>query len=661
MRLRHKLLEEAIFGKTGFRRFTQDSPILPDVWMEYGLASDESDDRKESSDVLTPADLLLTPTWGASPGKLSNVLAERLEAERQTDRWKSLPRKPKAADPEIAYNVSAVAVRLYFDEMMRVVLPMTKWWDKYILGDGGKAFEQVLRSKDYRAKLGTALKKTSGDPDGEGPRHSAWDVNRAANHKVWGRSKPKFPEHLIWLIRVAGAIALTQECAAEGGCVIDDATELVDAFAKLLEGAAPVAAEQGGLVWSINLNRRASAMIWKSTTAIKADAARRLFEVNCQDIRWAVIDSGIDAKHPAFRLRGPDGKPAPKPFVREGGVWQNMTRVVRTYDFTLIRKILSRDQKTFAALPKRIQKRFGKNPEEKKSLMERLQSGRAVDWDMLAPYLEMAAEDYESPVFEHGTHVGGILAADWRAGDEGNSKRLDVQGVCPDLRLYDMRVLDENGESDEFSILAALQFIQYLNAHSEHPQLHGVNLSLSIRHKVKNFACGCTPVCEETERLVKAGIVVVAAAGNDGYLDAEMAGGVFSEGYRSISITDPGNAQGVITVGATHRDSPHTYGVSYFSSRGPTGDGRMKPDLVAPGEKITSTVPEGGLKSMDGTSMAAPHVSGAAALLIARYRELVGKPGRVKEILCQTATDLGRERYFQGSGMVDILRAMQSV
>jgi len=199
-----------------------------------------------------------------------------------------------------------------------------------------------------------------------------------------------------------------------------------------------------------------------------------------------------------------------------------------------------------------------------------------------------------------------------------------------------------------------------LNASSDSPMLHGINMSLSIRHKVKNFACGCTPVCEESERLVNAGLVVVAAAGNDGYLESQMDGG-FSEGYRSISITDPGNAPGVITVGATHRDSPHTYGVSYFSSRGPTGDGRIKPDLVAPGEKITSTVPDSGLKAMDGTSMAAPHVSGAAALLIARHRELMAKPARIKEILCKTATDLGRERYFQGHGMVDILRAMQSV
>jgi subtilisin family serine protease len=64
---------------------------------------------------------------------------------------------------------------------------------------------------------------------------------------------------------------------------------------------------------------------------------------------------------------------------------------------------------------------------------------------------------------------------------------------------------------------------------------------------------------------------------------------------------------------------------------------------------------------MDGTSMAAPHVSGAAALLLARYSELMGQPLRVKQILCKTATDLGRERFFQGSGMIDVLRALQSV
>jgi len=127
-----------------------------------------------------------------------------------------------------------------------------------------------------------------------------------------------------------------------------------------------------------------------------------------------------------------------------------------------------------------------------------------------------------------------------------------------------------------------------------------------------------------------------------------------------VSITDPGNAEGVITVGATHKHEPHAYGISYFSSRGPTADGRMKPDLVAPGERIESTLPDDEKGPLDGTSQAAPHVSAAAAMLMARYPELNREPRRIKQILCDSATDLGRERAFQGHGLLDILRALQS-
>jgi subtilisin family serine protease len=186
-------------------------------------------------------------------------------------------------------------------------------------------------------------------------------------------------------------------------------------------------------------------------------------------------------------------------------------------------------------------------------------------------------------------------------------------------------------------------------------------MSLSIPHDVANYACGRTPVCDEAERVVSSGIVVVVAAGNQGFRKYTTEEGQTAEAYNSISITDPGNAELVITVGATHRYRPHMYGVSYFSSRGPTGDGRVKPDLVAPGEKITAPLPDNAYGLRDGTSMAAPHVSGAAALLLARYNELVGRPERIKQILCSTATDLGRERYFQGAGMLDVLRALQSI
>jgi serine protease AprX len=256
------------------------------------------------------------------------------------------------------------------------------------------------------------------------------------------------------------------------------------------------------------------------------------------------------------------------------------------------------------------------------------------------------------PLHDHGTHVAGIIGA-----------CDDVEkyyGVCRDISLYDLRVLGADGRGEEFAIIAALQFIRYLNARADQPIIHGVNLSLSLLHDVENFACGRTPICDECERLVASGVVVVAAAGNRGYERVLTSAGEL-EAYRAISITDPGNAESAITVGSTHRFEPHTYGVSYFSSRGPTGDGRIKPDILAPGERVYSTVLNDAYAAKDGTSMAAPHVSGVAALLMARHREFLGQPARVKKILVSTATDLGRERYFQGAGMIDALRALQSV
>jgi len=173
-------------------------------------------------------------------------------------------------------------------------------------------------------------------------------------------------------------------------------------------------------------------------------------------------------------------------------------------------------------------------------------------------------------------------------------------------------------------------------------------------------------------------VVVVAAAGNTGYGSVSTSQRV-AKIYLSNSINDPGNAEHAITVGSTHRDSPHTYGVSYFSSKGPTGDGRLKPDLVAPGERITSCA--GGQQAAkaraklghdantlgayyiedSGTSMAAPHVSGAIAAFLSIRQEFVGRPLDVKKILVDAATPLGRERYFEGRGLVDLMRAIQSV
>jgi subtilisin family serine protease len=639
-----EVIEELIYGRGGGRRFTQDSPVLPDVWIDFG------------KNPAAKVELLINPHIDSSPEKVAHVLRERLASEgvHAADEAFACER---GAGAGIAYNQSTVVARLCFHELVRAVLPLTPWWNKYIWWQEGEIMRRFLSDKALRARVAKAMSRSDEIEDEEAPiEEQGLDLE---------------PE-VLWMMRVIGTIAAAAPRRPAVGRT-PAKTKVVDSCAILMESLPPVDPAHRLTVWSVTRNRRAEAATWRSTMAVKADAARRLFEISCRNLTWAILDSGIDATHPAFRARGADGKPLAAPFLREeaagGARWRNQTRVSATYDFSLIRYLLTPDDEPAESLTdtqrkhlRNARRRLTAQPERAKQLRLSLQSGRSIDWDLLRPLLEIPHDgEYVPPKHDHGTHVAGILAADWAKDDPESPGDNSIRGVCPDIRLYDLRVLDEHGGGDEFSVIAALQFVRHLNAHKDVMVVHGVNMSLSIRHDVANYACGRTPVCEEAERLVGAGVVVVAAAGNNGYLYFTTASGAPEEGYRSISITDPGNAEAVITVGATHREQPHTYGVSYFSSRGPTGDGRIKPDLVAPGEKIVSVIPGGASKRSDGTSMAAPHVSGAAALLMARYQELVGRPNRIKEILSRTATDLGREKYFQGAGMLDILRALQSV
>lgn len=618
-------LEKLIYGEGGSRRFTQDSPILPDVWFEFG--------QKLTGKI----DLLLNPHYKASPGRVAQVVAERLKVEQKSNAADMFPCDDKGKS-DIAYNQSTVVVRLCFHEMVRVVLPLTDWWKRYVWKEDGNALRRFLKEKRIRDAIGRVI-------DGEKEQDEE-PLLKAVDPQ------------LIWMMKVIGTIGAVARSSGPRE-KLPESKEIIAACMDLVSNLQPVDREAQPPIWSITRNRPATVSISRSTMAVKADAARRLFEISCGKLTWGIIDSGIDARHPAFRIRNKKtGKLDPNEFN---------TRVTATYDFTVIRQLLRSDENdednaVFASRPGLTKAMKKITAEKVKEIRQSLQSGREVDWELLKPLIQIPHEKgkYVVPKHSHGTHVAGIVAADWRAGDSPSSGDYSVSGVCPDMPLYDLRVLNDKGEGDEFSVIAAMQFVRYLNSHKDLMVIHGVNLSLSIRHDVANFACGSTPVCEEANRLVGAGTVVVTAAGNNGYLYFMTTTGP-EEGYRSISITDPGNTESVITVGATHRDSAHLYGVSYFSSRGPTGDGRIKPDLVAPGEKIESTIPDGKKVRMDGTSMAAPHVSGVSALLLARYPELTGKPSRVKEILCKTATDLGRERYFQGAGMVDALRALQSV
>jgi serine protease AprX len=617
------LVEFVLLGPTNDRRQLQDSPILGDVWIAFATRPG------------APQDLLISPYKTRSAGPVAALVAKRV---REFKPKTALSRAANQA-AHVAYLQGIVAARLFFREVLELVVPMTGWWkDRHV--------EEALSEYDtatVKARLNAILKWANA-------RHPD-DQDRLAREFATFATLDRYVA-LAGLILWAGTRTRKRgavQGVAEAIATIKSPDPILETLGELFDGVRRGPRVDEPQVWQISLNRPALPALEKSVPAVKGDAARTLFRVKCDEIAWAVIDSGIDGAHDVFK----DAKGKP--------------RIVRSFDFSNIRSIVNLDNRDPKAsgLSKRIHDLLNGRPlkappteSEAVGMLTVLardaEDDRPINWTLVERLVEI--EPTTPPPSSHGTHVAGII------GGNGGDQTGFRDGMCPDITLYDFRVLGAGPtlEDTEFAIIAALQYIRHLNDSRSFITIHGVNLSLSIPHDVRNFACGRTPICNECERLVESGVVVVAAAGNLGYHTFETKDGAY-EGYTAFSITDPGNADSVITVGATHRSWPHTYGVSFFSSRGPTGDGRMKPDLVAPGERIHSSMPGNEWKELDGTSMAAPHVSGAAAMLMARYAELVGQPRRVKSLLCDSATDLGRERSFQGHGMLDVLRAFQNV
>lgn len=643
------LVEFILLGPEDDRRQLQDSPILGDVWIEFA--------RKPGERL----ELLITPYKEQAAGTVASVLSgdRKIEGGKIVD----VPDACAAAaddaatlgDANIAFLQGIVAASLTFEEVLRYVVPMTSWWCNKRIAKGILEYVDTPThmADEIAGILEAAAKWFSEDEEGK-DRSDVMMQDRETRKRyvalagliLWAQHQQSEPSE--------PPAATTREKMMR---VLGKATaaDVAAALKKVFENLGPKPDDP--LVWTVSLNRRATPAITKSVPAVKADAARTLFTVDCSEIVWAVIDSGIDADHRAFRDKV-TGK----------------SRVKRSFDFTRIRDIVSLDNlRPSTRRAGRIGDLLSLNLKQKldesdaaerlRRLAQGAKEGRSINWELVEPFVELNPSA-SPPRSNHGTHVGGIIAAGRHGASEeerGDSDSSDwADGMCPDIRLYDFRVLARSINETEFAIIAALQYIRYLNERNSYITIHGANLSLSIPHDVRNYACGRTPVCNECERLVNSGVVVVAAAGNRGYQNFETKEGIY-ESYAAFSVTDPGNADGVITVGATHRFWPHTYGVSFFSSRGPTGDGRIKPDLVAPGERIRAPLPKDEWGDLDGTSMAAPHVSGAAAMLMARYSELVGQPRRIKDILCRSATDLGREKTFQGHGMLDVLRAFQSI
>jgi subtilisin len=227
----------------------------------------------------------------------------------------------------------------------------------------------------------------------------------------------------------------------------------------------------------------------------------------------------------------------------------------------------------------------------------------------------------------HGTHVAGTVAAVYNG--------VGVVGVAPDARLYALKVLDDTGSGWWSDVIAALQWAV------EHG-IHVTNNSYAGDTATDPSTPQPTALQDAFDSAEAAGVLHAAAAGNDGKANGT-----------GDNVRYPALFDSVIAVAATDQNDSR----ASFSSTGPAVE------LSAPGVSIYSTTLGGGYGFMSGTSMASPHVAGAAALVISAGVSDANANGRINDevraILVQSADDLGaagRDTLY-GWGLVNAARA----
>jgi len=231
----------------------------------------------------------------------------------------------------------------------------------------------------------------------------------------------------------------------------------------------------------------------------------------------------------------------------------------------------------------------------------------------------------------HGTHCAGILAGN------GYASKGKYKGIAPDANILSIKVLDESGNGNTSDILSTVQWI--------------IDNKEVYKTRIINFSLGA--IAQSRERrdpLVKAAnhaidnnLIVIAAVGNSGPL--------------RNTILSPATSRHVISVGAL--DDRQSSGlnddaIAEFSSRGPTLDRIKKPDLIAPGVNIMSlsNTNLSNYNSLSGTSMSAPMVSGAAALLLNENPNYTHFD--IKRKLLNACSRIKASAYDQGAGVLDI-------
>jgi serine protease AprX len=232
----------------------------------------------------------------------------------------------------------------------------------------------------------------------------------------------------------------------------------------------------------------------------------------------------------------------------------------------------------------------------------------------------------------HGTHVASIAAGRVRNG---------VGGVAPGAALVGIKVINSEGNARTSDVVKG---INWCLSNREDLGIRVINLSLSG----SGSGDGADIMSRSIKKCVAEGIIVCVAAGN--------------HGPAAYTTPAPGACAAAITVGTMRDPGKGGFALWTTSGRGPTADGRVKPDLVAPGFQIMAAEAGTGTGSMPqtGSSMATPFVAGMCSLMLEANPELT--PAEVKEILRKTAVDFGPEGpdVDYGAGRLDGFAAIQA-
>jgi serine protease AprX len=257
----------------------------------------------------------------------------------------------------------------------------------------------------------------------------------------------------------------------------------------------------------------------------------------------------------------------------------------------------------------------------------------------------------DAPAYDdngHGTHVSATIAGD----GEGTPDHR-YQGVAPRANLVGVKVLAADGSGSEDQLVSGVQWVV------DHRLTYGIKV-LSVSLGGGECTDGLEASSQALNAAVAAGITVAVAAGNSG--------------PSSCTVAWPGGASEAITVGAmadtgasapgcSREDCRDGFKEAFFSSRGPTGDGRVKPDVSAPGVDITSAAAGtgNGYVALSGTSMATPFVAGVALLMLDQNPALT--PAQIKQALMGTAVDWGAPGADNtyGAGRLDAYAALRAV